>query len=354
VRIAIDNTNATLLDKDGYMLVYDFLSFRPEGFQFVTAYKRKHWDGWKHILSPGSGKFPAGLAPAVSRLLRDNGFEVEVIDNRVRPEMHQLLSSLKLTHELEPHQYHASMAVADRGRGVVHHPVGSGKSVVIVDAARRIAVPTLVVVQSQELLYQQAEQFTEFLGRRDIVGIVGDGVWEPSLYTVATIQTLNAKMRDLMGTKWMLEWLKQWQAVFVDECHHLPAASYEKLMQRVPNAYFRVGFSATPHRSGKKEQELMVTGMTGDIISQQGFIESRQVPADVFVVPPGGYLPDKNATYPDEVEAGIIRNEVRNELIGKAGEAFGKMGPTLILTERIEHGQRLHDWFAEQGWEELR
>lgn len=353
MKIALDNTSGQLLDRDGFLLVYDYLSFRPEGFQFAKAYKNKHWDGWRHVLSL-TGKFPAGLTGQVVRLLRQNGVEVEIQDNRIRPEMHEILSSLKLTKELEPHQYHASMQIAELGRGVVHHPVGSGKSVVIVDAARRIAVPTLVLVQSTELLYQQAEQFKDCLGRRDIIGVVGDGEWAPSLYTVATIQTLMAKMRDLKGTKWMMEWLKQWQAVFIDECHHLPAASYEKLLQRVPNAYFRVGFSATPHRSGKKEQELMVTGMTGDIISQQGFIESRQVPADVFMVPPGGYHPPKGIKYPEEVELGIIRNDERNDLIGRASQVFGGLGPTLVLTERIEHGERLRQWLINNGHKEMK
>ena len=349
--ILFGNTTAYLHgDERVKALVKDYLTFRPEGFQFTAAYKRKRWDGFKTLYQPTRGAFPAGLTWDIAELLRGAGEEVFLVDERIRPKPHPALEGLELQGKLMPHQTEAVLRVEARSRGVVHHPVGAGKSVVIVEAARRLAVPTLVLVQRKELLTQQYRQFVELLGSPRFVGRIGDGLWEPRLFTVATIQTLSKRFKDLTHLQEVKEFLEQWECVMIDECHHLPAASYSMLLHNLPNAYYRIGLSATPHRSGKKEQELYVTGLTGPIISAydstEGIDMGRLVPADVFLTDPGPYVLPKGAgSYADEVAYGIVENERRNELIVKAAMAFGQQGSTLILTERIEHGKNLRRMF---------
>lgn len=358
--ISFDNTWAYLTgEPQAQWAAKDFLTFRPEGYQYTMAYKRKKWDGYKSLYHVTANRFPAGLAWDVAAFLRGKGFAVEVIDTRVIPAQVRADHGRRL-YELMPHQQEAVNRIHQMTRGVVHHPVGAGKSLVIIGAVAELSQPSLVLVQRKELLQQQYQQFVKFLPDAN-VGMVGDGVWNPGFITVATIQTLTSRLRRIETVKDTLEWLKQWHAVFVDECHHLPAQSYAALMASLPNAYWRVGLSATPHRSGKKEQELYVTGLTGPVISaydpSEGIEMGRLVPANVFLVDPGYYDKEpargRKYDYQDEVRDGIVENERRNGIIIKLAEEFGEQGPTMILTERLAHGQRLRDWMLDNGHEEI-
>lgn len=360
--ITFDNTRA-VLDGDwaAKEATRQYLTFRPDGFQFTRAYKARRWDGYTSLYHPSDASFAAGLADDVADHLASEGIEVQVKDGRGdRPRPHPRLEGLELQGiELEPHQDEASTRVQQRTRGVVHHPVGAGKSVVIVEIARRLAVPTLVLVQRKELLEQQHAQFVKLLGDPRLIGAIGDGIWNPRPITVATVQTLSRRFKDLVHMKEVKEFLEVWECVMIDECHHLPAASYSMLLHNLPNAYYRVGLSATPHRSGKKEQELYVTGLTGRVISaydpSEGIDMGRLVPADIFLVDPGPYDPPKGfkGTYADEVKWGIINHERRNELVVKVAERFGEMGPTMVLTERLEHGRNLRGMLLAEGHEEV-
>ncbi len=360
--ITFDNTWAYLTgEPQAQWAVKDFLTFRPEGYQYTMAYKRKKWDGYKSLYHVTANRFPAGLTRDVASYLRSKGFEVEVIDTRPHPPLFAEDFAGRRAYDLMPHQQEAVNRIHQMTRGVVHHPVGAGKSLVIIGAVAEINQPSLVLVQRKELLQQQYQQFVKFLPDAN-VGMVGDGIWNPGFITVATIQTLTSKLRHIETVKDTLEWLRQWNAVFVDECHHLPAQSYAALLASLPNAYWRIGLSATPHRSGKKEQELYVTGLTGPVISAydptEGIEMGRLVPANVFLVDPGLYekgLPAnrKRYDYQDEVRDGIVENERRNALIVKLAEEFGEQGPTMVLTERIAHGKRLRDWMLDNGHEEV-
>jgi superfamily II DNA or RNA helicase len=360
--IRFGNTRARLDADIGLReTVRHYLTYRAEGFQYTRAYKMGRWDGFRTVYRETDSSFPAGLAWDVAGLLRRSGEAVDVVDERgAPPSPHPRLAELRLGTELMPHQEEAVLRVQQRTRGVVHHPVGAGKSVVIVEIARRLAVPTLVLVQRKELLRQQYDQFVKLLGDKRVVGVVGDGIWRPGLITVATIQTLARRQKDLTALEEVVEFLAQWQCVLVDECHHLPAASYSMLLNSLPNAYWRVGLSATPHRSGNREQELYVTGLTGPVISEydasEGIDMGRLVPADIFLVDPGGYPTPRGwrGTYAEEVEAGIVNNTQRNELVVKAAESFGQEGPTLVLTERLAHGRNLRALLLADGWEEYR
>ena len=268
-------------------------------------------------------------------------------------------------------------------RGIVHHSVGAGKSVVIIEAVRRTGLPSLIIVPTKDLLYQMHESFTSFIGARDKrIGMVGDGVWQPQDITIATVQTITRSLSAAKGRRGgidleglekrqrMVEFLKRFQAIHIDECHHLPSESYSTLMANLPFAYFRIGYSATPMRSGAREQELLVTGLTGPVIHQfmpsDGVKAGRSVPTDVYMVETGGAPPDDGVVeynsggrrkvrrdYATSVKTGIVGHEERNRKIVKLAEAFGERGPTIVLTERLEHGRILAAALAEHGHKEV-
>jgi superfamily II DNA or RNA helicase len=132
------------------------------------------------------------------------------------------------------------------GRGVVVLPTGAGKTVVALMAVERLAVRTLVVVPTIELLGQWQAALRDRLGLPDAaVGVVGGGRRAPSDLTVITFDSAAMPARRLDG----------YGLLIVDEAHHLPATHYRRIAAKV-QAPYRLGLSATPERADGRHRDL--------------------------------------------------------------------------------------------------
>jgi superfamily II DNA or RNA helicase len=291
------------------------------------------------------GQFPAGLVPFITQRLSAAGHTVQIEDTRVRPPPHPAIAPAVLSARLMPHQQAAVNAAYDVGRGLIHHPVAAGKTLVLIELVRRCAVPALVLTHRKDLLSQlvgkknpkPGEQigFRGALNIPGLVGVIGNGVWQPNWITVATFQSIKAAMNNY--PEQAKDFLETRQAVLVDEVHHLRAPTYEAVMKATKQAFYRYGCSATPFRDGDPETRFKVEGWTGPVVSHYDFIEERQVPADVFVV--HFDAPETDLPWPEDYEVGIVDNDDRNKLIAELVSLAPK--PVLVLIERIEHGRYL-------------
>lgn len=99
-----------------------------------------------------------------------------------------------------------------------------------------------MLVHRQPLLDQWVAQLSMFLGLdAKEIGQIGGGKRKPNgRLDVATIQSLVGRghVEDLVET---------YGHVVVDECHHVPAVSFERVLSEVKARYV-VGLTATPHR----------------------------------------------------------------------------------------------------------
>ncbi|HET8629229.1 MAG TPA: DEAD/DEAH box helicase [Thermomicrobiales bacterium] len=150
---------------------------------------------------------------------------------------------------LTPRVYQTAALTAwlqNGGRGVVVLPTGAGKTVVALLAIERLAARTLVVVPTIELLGQWRDALLERLGlSEDAVGVVGGGRRVVRDLTVITFDSATLPSRRLDG----------FGLLVVDEAHHLPAASYRKIVDKV-GAPYRLGLSATPERADGRHHDL--------------------------------------------------------------------------------------------------
>jgi superfamily II DNA or RNA helicase len=126
--------------------------------------------------------------------------------------------------------------------GIFVAPPGIGKTVVGTWLTAERQCNTLVLVHRQSLLDQWVAQLALFLGldAKDI-GQIGGGKHKPNgRLDVAMIQSLVRKesVDDLVANC---------GHVIVDECHHLPAVSFERVLAEV-RARFITGLTATPQR----------------------------------------------------------------------------------------------------------
>jgi superfamily II DNA or RNA helicase len=328
------------------MQAQSVLRFRQKGYTFTKAWKLGVWDGWISLIGK-SGGFPAGLVPWLTARLHKEGIEVVLKDTKPEPPP-SLAHIAGLTNRttFRPHQEEAVVAGMANERGIIHQPTGSGKTEVMIELTHLIGRRCLVLVHRKDLMRQTAERFMSTLGvGKDVVGIIGDGQWEPRDITIATFQTLylrlKARIREV--EQWLREDIGQ---VHVDECHHLPAKSYERVMTQLKSARWRFGYSATPDKEGDLETMFKVASHLGPTIHRATgaalIDKGHLVPVDVFMVS----VPPSAVPYQDwkgAVKYGIVENVTRNQMIGDIARkcAASNAGPVVILVERIAHGKRL-------------
>lgn len=181
---------------------------------------------------------PRGCVAEAEALLRENGVELELADER----QEGAPVRFKFEGELTPIQADAARALLAHDTGIFVGPPGIGKTVLGTYLVAQRARSTLVLVHRKPLLEQWIAQLAMFLGLDEkAVGQVGGGKRKPNgQLDVAMIQSLvrQEKVDDLVAG---------YGQVIVDECHHLPAVSFERVLSEVKARYV-VGLTATPQR----------------------------------------------------------------------------------------------------------
>lgn len=144
--------------------------------------------------------------------------------------------------ELTLLQKQAAQALLEHDTGVVVAPPGTGKTVLGTYLVGARARNTLVLVHRRPLLDQWVAQLSMFLGVAEReVGQIGGGRRKPNgRLDVGMLQSLvrGGQVADCVAT---------YGQVIVDECHHVPASSFERVLAEVKARYI-VGLTATPHR----------------------------------------------------------------------------------------------------------
>jgi hypothetical protein len=181
---------------------------------------------------------PRGCQRELETLLRDSGVSVEIDDRRVAKEHIGLQFHGKLTSV----QRSAAEALCAHDIGVFVAPPGVGKTVVGTFLIATRACSTLILVHRQPLLDQWVAQLSLFLGiEPQKIGQIGAGKRTGNgQLDVAMVQSLVRKdsVSDMVAG---------YGQVIVDECHHLPAVSFERVLSEVKARYI-VGLTATPQR----------------------------------------------------------------------------------------------------------
>lgn len=139
-------------------------------------------------------------------------------------------------------QARAAHALSPHEIGVLVAPPGSGKTVLAAHLIAQRGVNTLVLVHRRPLVDQWVARLAAFLGLDPKeIGVIGGGKRKPTgRLDVATIQSLvrGGEVKDLVAG---------YGHVVVDECHHVSAASFERVLSEAKARYV-LGLTATPRR----------------------------------------------------------------------------------------------------------
>lgn len=328
-------------------------SYAVEGAQYSPAFRKKVWDGRKHLFKP-SGVFPTGLLSIVQNVLTTAGVEHTVVDHRDRPQPQGRtydLVGVKMEGKYD-YQLDAAMKAVEARQGVLRIATNGGKTEIACAITQYLNLPTIFMVTTLELLYQARERFKKRLGATDEqIGIVGDGIWEPGTWvTIATEGTLQSRFE----TPECQDLLKTAQVLFVDECHHAGSETWYDVCMAC-GADYRFGLSGTP-MDRTDGANLRLIAALGPIIVDipNKFLVERGISAMTYVIftkVTSPILP-KNSTYPTAYKQGVVENPAVLSYIIDWTKIFHeqKLG-TLILCEQIAHGKLIDEalWTATDG-----
>jgi len=279
---------------------------------------------------------PRGCLGDVLKFFEKQGVWTEVVDER-RPGSEL---DVQFKGDLSSVQAAAAAAILEHDIGVLSAPTAFGKTVIAAHLIAQRQVSTLVLVHRQQLMDQWRERLSMFL---DVpitqIGQIGAGKKRPSgTLDVALIQSLQraGDVDDLVAG---------YGQVVVDECHHIPALSFERVLREFKGRYV-VGLTATPiRRDGHHPIVIMQCGPIRHRVGAKEHALSR--PFDHAVLPR-----TTRFTIEAQAEAGGIQriygalanDEERNALICADVLAAVSDGRSpLVLTERTDHLALLSD-----------
>jgi superfamily II DNA or RNA helicase len=280
---------------------------------------------------------PRGCREQLEALLCQHRVRLVVNDQRTGGEPLEVSFDGILT----PLQTEAAHALLAQDTGVFVGPPGVGKTVLGTYLVAQRKTNTLVLVHRRPLLDQWVVQLAMFLGVEEReIGIFASGKRKlTNRLDVAMLQSLvrGGAVDDQVAT---------YGQVIVDECHHVPAFSFERVLSEA-RARYVVGLTATPQRRDGHHPILEM---------QLGPIRYAVVPTNQAIARPfvcrlviretGFRLPADKADSPIQtIYRELASDAGRNELIlNDVIRAVAEGRSPILLTERKDH----LEFFAER------
>lgn len=242
---------------------------------------------------------------------------------------------------LRDEQQQAADALLKHNMGVLAASTAFGKTVVATYLIAQRQVNTLVIVHRRQLLDQWVQAMSQFLEiSPKKIGQIGGGKHKPNgQLDVAMIQSLyqDRVVSDIIGN---------YGYVFVDECHHISAISFEQVIRR-SKARYLTGLSATVTRKdGHHPIIFMQCGPVRYKVSDRSQAEKRPFDHKVVVRPTDFRLPAYLQNVADqpiqEIYTLLANDNVRNQMIVEDVTAAVRAHRfPVLLTERREHLEAL-------------
>lgn len=261
--------------------------------------------------------------------------------------------------QLSDHQERAFEYLSEHDIGVLSATTGFGKTVI---GARMIAerqVPSLILVHTKELALQWKERLEQFLvihesivGKRktSIIGQLGGGKNRLNgIVDIAIMQSLFEKDKEVK------EFVQAYGLVIVDECHHVSAVNFSRVLKAVQAKYV-YGLTATPYRSDGHHPIIFME--CGPIRYQvNAKTEASKRTFEHFTVPrfTAVRMPMESSSrnlHITEIYQHICESDLRNRQIVDDVECSINRGRNpLVLTERTQHIQRLSEMMLNKDFE---
>lgn len=283
---------------------------------------------------------PRGFLSELVNFLNEKSIKFVIDDKRNKNENIKFES----TCVLYDYQQEAVNDVLSEDGGILVAPPGAGKTIIGIDIISRLNQTTLILVHKKQIYSQWIQRIEGFLNtpKRELGQISAGKKTIGKKITVAMIQTLakSENIVDELG-------LKNIGLVLVDECHHIPAKTFRKVITKL-NPYYLYGLTATPNRKNNDEKLIYIfLGKILHTISKNFSIQSQNEKSKpennnetkIIIRNTGIDVPFKIKTDNFQILSKIITfDSNRNQLIITDIIREANSGnKCLVLTERKEH-----------------
>lgn len=322
--------------------VKSLVSYQIPGAKYSSAVKSGRWDGTKTFLTE-TNTLPVGIFKSLFP-------KHEFVYNKAHTQLsYDDIPLYRNKPNLDRRQYQldAINTIFQHKYGLINCVMGSGKTAIAAATCtyhlkQNPKNKILFIVYDVNILTQTIRTFTSYGLKvtqfgNSIKDLSGDVI-------VATIQSLN-------NVKEPSKSLKDITFVFLDEAHHGKSKTSKSIISKIPNAEYRIGLTATPHKENTLDLAELLA-VTGPIIYEYGFTEAIQdnkiAPVKAFFldVDPDWDIKEQVITrknYKVIWDAAIQTNKTRNQLISNALHYLVELLDTtnLVLVDRTEHGTAL-------------
>jgi superfamily II DNA or RNA helicase len=360
--LIIENDFCQLITTNGKLkhTLWDCLRFRERNYFHSRLYKQKLWDGYTEFFKKETGRFLTGLLPEVKAAMKHFEIDAEVRDNRTKIDFrhdeinHSFLNSWlpEGMDRITLHDYQVELinqSIKHR-RGVVYAPTSAGKTFIMLGILKALPpnTPTLILQNRVGLAEQNYSELSKW-GFENL-GRLWGGKFDPNIVTVASVQSVEKIEKELPKIK----------VLIVDEIHDMMSATPKGVYKKLKGAGIRIAISATPFKFGETDkcQKHLVKGFFGPVLKiksaeggvlttaklqERGILSSSKC---VFYPVSEPRIP--HDIYIDAVTRGIAQNQMLNDMVTKIAKKCS--GRTLILVDRIAHGDKLSELIPNSLW----
>ena len=329
----------------------DQFTFEVPQAKFMSAYKKRYWDGKIKLFSPGTGEIYVGLLPYITSFCEEKGYEVILKDNEfyglpstvdefITPEgIGDYVKSLHLPHKVRDYQYKGIYEALRNKRKLLLSPTGSGKSLMIYALTRFWAaknLQTLIVVPTTSLVEQMFKDFEDY-------------GWNAKGHCHKVYAGTDPRSdKDVIITTWQSvyklpkTYFERFGAIIGDEAHLFKAKSLTSIMNKLHDCKYRVGFTGT--LDGTQTNRLVLEGVFGTVdkvtktekLIKQGHLSEFEIKVLLLK-----HDKQKFDTYQEEMDY-LVEHEGRNKFIRNL--VCDLSGNTLVLFNYVErHGMPLFE-----------
>jgi hypothetical protein len=285
---------------------------------------------------------PRGLRHRAEALVAEAGSRLDVIDGC--PEVAPI--DVQLRAELTPDQSAAADALAAHDMGLLVAPPGSGKTVIGCALIARHKVPTLVIVDRKPLVEQWRDRLMTHLDlhARQIGQLGGGRRRATGIVDVVMVQSL-ARRDDIA------ELAAGYGLVIVDECHHVPAVTFERAVRQIPVRRW-AGLTATPYR--RDGLQALMAMHCGPVRHTMTTPSGSALCALDLVVHETGHEDTDDGQHIQAVFRGLVEDGQRTTAICWDIAAAAHAGRNcLVLTRWKEHLETIAQSLTAQGIDPL-